>query len=101
MSSLVIGTIGLMLFFLPVLGIPISAFGLLFGLLGLLAALFGSRVGGAARLRWTLAGIAVSCLGLAVNIAIAYAPAGYLPSRDVPQLWQTAPDRPSVPPPAP
>jgi hypothetical protein len=99
MSSLVIGTIGLMLFFLPVLGIPITAFGLLFGLLGVLTALFG-RAGGGARLRWTLAGIAVSCLGLAVNIAIAYAPAGYLPGRDVPQMWQLPPDRPYVPPPA-
>jgi ABC-type Fe3+-siderophore transport system permease subunit len=100
MSSLVLGTIGLMLFFLPVLGIPISAFGLLFGLLGLVAALFWSKGGGGARLRWTLAGIAVSFLGLAVNIAIAYAPAGYLPGRDVPQLWQSPPDRPYVPPPA-
>ena len=83
MSSLVIGTIGLMLFFLPVLGIPISAFGLLFGLLGLLVTLVGGRAGGGARLRWTLAGIAVSCLGLAVNIAIAYAPGlpGAMPGR--------------------
>ena len=100
MSSLVMGTIGLMLFFLPVLGIPISAFGLLFGLLGLLAALFGGRIGGAARLRWTLAGIVVSCMGLAVNVALAYAPAGYLPGRDVPQLWQLPPDKPFVSPPA-
>lgn len=99
MSSVVIGTIGLMLFFLPVLGIPLSAFGLLFGLLGLLAAFFGGRAGGGVLLRWTLAGIAVSCLGLAVNVAIAYAPAGYLPGREVPQLWQSSPDRPYVPPP--
>jgi ABC-type Fe3+-siderophore transport system permease subunit len=100
MTSLVVGTIGLMLFFLPVLGIPISAFGLFFGVLGLLVAFFGTRAGGGARLRWTLAGIAVSCLGLAVNVAIAYAPAGYLPGREVPKSWQSPPDRPFVSPPA-
>jgi hypothetical protein len=100
MSSVVIGTIGLMLFFLPVLGIPLSAFGLLFGLLGLLARLFSAGAGRGVLLRWTLAGIAVSCLALAVNVAITYAPAGYLPGRDVPQSWQTPPDRPYVPPPA-
>lgn len=100
MSSLVIGTIGLMLFFMPVLGIPVSAFGLLFGILGLVMAFVGSTVGGGARLRWTLAGIAVSCLALAVNIAIAYAPAGYLPGREASQPWQSPPDRPYVPPPA-
>lgn len=100
MSSLVIGTIGLMLFFLPVLGIPLSAFGLLFGLLGLLATFLRGRPAGGAALRWTLAGIAVSSLALAVNVAIAYAPAGYLPGGEVPQLWQVAPNRGYVPPPA-
>ena len=100
MSSLVIGTIGLMLFFLPVLGIPLSAFGLFFGILGLLAMFVGGKARSGTIVRWTLAGIAVSCLGLAVNVAIAYAPAGYLPGRDVPRLWQTPPDRPYVPPPA-
>ena len=80
MSSLVLGTIGLMLFFLPVLGIPISAFGLLFGILGVAASFFTGGV----QLRWSLAGLATSAAALAVNIAIAYAPAGYLPGRDVP-----------------
>jgi hypothetical protein len=97
MSSLVLGTIGLLLFFLPILGIPISAFGLCFGILGLAAAFFTGGV----QLRWSLAGIATSAAALAVSIAIAYAPAGYLPDRDVPQLWQSPPDRPYIPPPAP
>jgi hypothetical protein len=99
MSTLVIGTIGLMLFFLPILGIPLSAFGLFFGILALLAALFRTRAGIGVLLRWTLAGIAVSSLSLAVNVAITYAPSGYLPCRKVPQLWQTTPDTPYVPPP--
>jgi hypothetical protein len=100
MSSLVIGTIGLMMFFLPVLGIPLSSFGLLFGILGLLAAILQGKAGRGVFLRWTLAGIAVSCLALAVNVAITYAPAGYLPGRAVPQSWQSPPDRPYVPPPS-
>lgn len=72
MTSLVLGTIGLLLFFLPILGIPISAFGLLFGLIGLGATLFG----GGAMLRWSVAGMGLSFLALAINIAIAYTPAG-------------------------
>ena len=95
MTSLVIGTIGLGIFFFPVLGIPISAAGMLFGLVALVVTW---RTGGLG-LRWALSGIAASVLGLAVNVAITYAPAGYLPSRDVPRLWQTPPVRPYVPPP--
>jgi hypothetical protein len=97
MASLVLGSIGLLFFFFPVLGIPFSAFGLFFGVLGC----FAARSAGGARLRWTLAGIAISSVALAVNIAIVYAPAGYLPGPKVPELWQTPPDRPNVPPPAP
>jgi hypothetical protein len=96
MTSLVIGTIGLMFFFFPVLGIPLGAVGLLFGLVGFLAGSFG----GPASLRWSLAGAAVSALALAVNGALAYAPAGYLSGREVPRPWQSPPDRPYVPPPA-
>jgi hypothetical protein len=96
MSSLVLGMIGLLLFFLPILGIPISVCGLFFGLVGLGAVFFPTGTS----LRWSLAGVAASALALAINIAIVYAPAGYLPGRKVPQMWQTVPDRPYVPPPA-
>jgi hypothetical protein len=96
MTSLVLGVIGLMLFFMPILGIPISVLGLFFGLLGLSAVLLG----GGATLRWSLGGIAVCALALLANIAIAYAPSGYIPGRDTPPLWQNVYDRPYVPPPA-
>jgi hypothetical protein len=43
----------------------------------------------------------MSALALAINIAIAYAPQGYLPDRKAPQLWQTVPKTPYVVPPAP
>jgi hypothetical protein len=35
MTSLVLGTVGLLLFFLPILGAPISGLGALIGLIGI------------------------------------------------------------------
>jgi hypothetical protein len=97
MSSVVLGLIGLLLGWMPVLGIPISACGLFFGLVGLVAAFFPSG----AILRWSLAGVAVCSVALAVTVALAYAPAGYQNDPAVPPPWQRVPDRPSNPPPAP
>jgi hypothetical protein len=75
MTSLVLGVIALVLFFLPILGIPLSAFGLLFGIVGFFLSLASSTT----NLRWSLAGIATSALALAINLAIVYAPGGYTP----------------------
>jgi hypothetical protein len=97
MTSLVLGVIGQLLFFLPILGLPISACGLLLGILATLAALAGRGP----TLRWSLGGVAVSALALAINLAILYAPAGYLPDRKVPKLWNPVPGIPYVAPPAP
>ena len=98
MASLVLGTIALMLFFLPVLGIPIGVLGLLFGLLGFGVALFRPRVS----LRWCLGGIAMSTLALALHIGIVFAPSGNIPTgQHHPPPWRSVPDRPYVPPPAP
>jgi hypothetical protein len=97
MTSLVLGTIGLMLFFLPILGIPISVLGLFFGLVGVGGALFRPGVS----LRWGLGGIGMSALALALNIGIVFAPAGYIPTGgQQPPPWRAVPDRPHVPPPA-
>jgi hypothetical protein len=90
----VLGTIGLILSILPVLSIPLSACGLLCGLIGLAIALWRKPED----LRWSVAGVAMSGLALAVAIGLAYAPEGYL-QRKVPQLWQSVPDRPYVAPP--
>jgi len=68
----------------------------LFGLIGIVVS-FSS---GGVRLRWSLMGSAVSVLALSINIAIAYAPGGYLPEPFGRPLWQDVPDRPYVPPPA-
>jgi hypothetical protein len=97
MASLVLGTVALMLFFLPVLGIPISVLGLVFGLVGFGAALFRPGVS----LRWGLGGICMSALALLLNVGIVFAPAGYVPTGGhQPQPWRGVPDRPYVPPPA-
>jgi hypothetical protein len=96
MASLVLGVIALLLFFLPILGIPLSLCGIILGVIGLLAS-FAVR---GTYLRWTLAGLATSCLALAINVAIAYSPAGYLHDHNVPRPWQPVPDRPYVAPPA-
>jgi hypothetical protein len=97
MTSLVLGTVGVLLSFLPILGLPISAFGVLFGILGLI----GVLLGGGAALRWSVAGLILSALALAINVALFYAPSTNLMDREVPKRPQLVSDRPFVPPPAP
>jgi hypothetical protein len=94
--SLALGTVGLLLFFLPILGGPISAFGLLFGLVGIVV----SASTGGVRLRWSLLGSTLSALALTINLAIYFAPGGVLPPFTSRPLWQEVPDRPFVSPPA-
>ena len=96
LTAVVLGVVGLVLFFLPILSIPLGGVGLVFGFAGFVLALMGGR----SSLRWSVAGIALSCLALAISLAIAQAPAGYLPSRAIPLDTQRVPDRPYVPPPA-
>ncbi len=96
LASLVLGAVGLILFFLPVLGIPLAGIGSLFGLAGLLAALCGGR----SSLRWSALGTALCVLALAADIAIALAPGDALPHQAVPRTWQPATGNPYVAPPA-
>jgi hypothetical protein len=96
MTSLVLSFIGAILFFLPILGTPISGIALGLGIVGLILAPFTAGP----TLRWSLGGIAASTLALSLNLLIIYAPAGYQPERKVPTPWQHVPDRPYVPPPA-
>lgn len=96
MLSMVLGSIGLLLFFLPILGLPISVIGLLIGGLGIAARLSsGGRL-----LRWSLQGCGISALAMAVNLAIICAPYGYMEPPLVPPPWQPVSDRPYNPPPA-
>ncbi len=96
LTSVILGAVGVLLFFLPILSIPLGGVGLVFGLSSLVLAL----VGGWTSLRWSIAGVVTSGLALAVGIAIAQAPAGYLPTGTVPLNTQPVPERPYVPPPA-
>jgi hypothetical protein len=97
MTSLVIGLIGMLLFFLPILGGPISAIGLGFGVIGFVGALFSKTTS----LRWSLGGILACSVALVVNLAIDWAPTENLPQRIEPALWRQPAARPYVPPPAP
>ncbi len=96
MSSIVLAVIGAILFFLPILGAPISGIALGFGIAGLIASPFTKG----ASLRWSLGGIAASMLALGLNILIICAPSGYEPDRKVPTMWHAVPDKPFVAPPA-
>jgi len=93
MTSLVLGTIGLLITIFPILSIPLTAFGLLCGFIGL----FLSIGSGGRALRWSLAGIGMCTIVLVLDIAIALTPARYLPGRNVPELWRQEKERPYVP----
>ena len=97
MTSLVLGVIAMFFGVVPVLGLPISLFALLFGLVGLGAAAL--RLG--PTFRSCMTGVGASLLAAGVNFAVAYMPAGYQGEPDAPHIWQQPPDRPSNPPPAP
>ena len=86
----------MLLFFLPVLSIPLGGIGVIFALVAIVLALRGSWTS----LRWALAGLVVSGTALTVGVAIAEAPAGYLRSQAIPLNSQPVPERPYVPPPA-
>src|SRR6478672_2315837 len=72
LASVVLGAIGLMLFVLPILAIPISACGLVAGGIGVIAAKYSKLIDG----RLALAGAGVCLLAIGVELAIAYAPSG-------------------------
>jgi len=92
----VLGIISLLLAFLPILGVPLGAIGLAFGILGVSMAFFSPS----ANLRWSLAGVAVCGLALGVNMALTLSPQGYIPERNAMPPWEPPRDRPSNPPPA-
>jgi len=96
MTSMVLGTTALVLFFMPILGLPLSVLGMLIGLAGVGVNL----AGGCINLRWAAMGVIVCGLALGINVALAFAPTGYSQSWPAPPLWQSVPDRPWVPPPA-
>lgn len=96
MTSFVLGVIGLLLFFLPILGAPLSACGILCGVVGIV----GPWAPSSTSVRWAWAGLAASCMALGINVAVAYAPAGYLHFSGVPRQGRPASDHSYVAPPS-
>ncbi len=95
-TSLILGAVGLFIFIFPILSIPLGGIGLLFGLIGMAMAIFNRGAGA----RWSLAGIALSGLTLAIGVSIAQTAAGYLSTPPHSAVEEPVPDRPFVPPPA-
>lgn len=97
MASLVLATVALILFFMPVLGIPLSACGVGCGVIALVGGIFVPRMS----LRWSAAGTALSAIALALNLALAFSPTEQLiPEPEAVSLWQRAQERPFVAPPS-
>lgn len=90
-----LATTAALLFFLPILSIPLAGVG---GAIGVLAVFVGRE--GGQTLRWAVLGIVSSLSALAITLAIAFAISAEVPGRSVSRMWQTAPGRPYVPPPA-
>ncbi len=97
LASVVLGTIGLMLFVLPILAIPISGCGMIAGIVAAAIATMTNSID----LRLSLLGIVLSCVALSVDTAIAYAPGGYFVRPAEPASSSPALPRPFIPPPAP
>ncbi|MCE5268320.1 MAG: hypothetical protein LLG00_10590 [Planctomycetaceae bacterium] len=95
-TAVVLGCIGLLLFFMPVLSVPLGCTGLGFGVLGLLLALWH----GWATLRWAIGGLVLSGLALGVGLAMSRAAAGFLPTRPIPLDTRPVAQQPYIPPPA-
>jgi hypothetical protein len=97
-GSACLGTIGLMLFFLPILSIPIALSGLLVGILGIL--LRGGETPNG--FRWAIVGVILCSAVASFSSAIAYASTGEITDlhRPVQKTYQSGLQSTTVPPPA-
>jgi hypothetical protein len=97
LASVVLGAIGLMLFVLPIVAIPISVCGLAAGISGIALSGFLKNID----VRLAVAGAVVCTLAIGVEMAIAYAPSGDWGQPADPSTSSPAMPRPYVAPPAP
>jgi hypothetical protein len=95
-TSVVLGAVGVVLFFLPILSIPLGGIGVLFGLAGIVLA---SR-GGVTSVRWSIAGLVVSGAALGTGIAIANTAADHPRTPTSSTHIERVHAQPYVPPPA-
>ncbi len=94
LASVILGSVGTLLFFLPVLGLPLGAVGLAFGIIGLAMAFFGSQ-----SLRWCVAGVVVSAVAVGIGFVLNQSPQGFLTPQTAPRE-ERVPSELYVPPPA-
>lgn len=97
LASVILAAIALLMFFLPVLSLPISGAALVVGAAGAWAAMRGGR----SRLRLSVAGVLLAICAQGIVWSIAMAPSGYFAPRSVFPNWRPIPAGPYVPPPAP
>lgn len=95
-ASFVLAMIGLLVFALPILGLPISAIA---GLLAIAGAIVGFARDDVSGLRWSVAGLGLSLASVAINLAINFAPLDNGFQRNVPNPDRIE-KRPYVAPPA-
>jgi drug/metabolite transporter (DMT)-like permease len=95
-ASMVLAIISLLLFFLPIMSIPLSIIGIGLALVSLpLNAWLAHE-----NLRWAIAGLCTALASLGIALAVNDAPLKVQRSYEVPRLWQEPAARPYVPPPA-
>jgi hypothetical protein len=95
-SAVTLSAIGMLLFVLPILSIPVSCAGVCVGAAGV----FAGRVRIQSSVRMAVAGIILGCVSLGLGTAIALGPSGYFAPRAVFPAVERVPPRPYVPPPA-
>jgi len=97
LAALLLGSVALLLSFLPILSVPFGGIGLLLGALGLVVSLLERRRG----LLWPIGGVVLPALGLAVGLALGNAPEGYMPNLAGAARFEPEPSpQPFVSPPA-
>ena len=92
LAAAVLGTVAAVLILLPILSIPLSALGLLCGIIGTVVAWRGYPTS----LRVAAAGTVLCAVVLGTSLLIDFAPRSETPSPAVPRLWQQPPARPSA-----
>jgi hypothetical protein len=102
--SVVLGSIALGLFFMPILSIPIACAGLLASICKLIQARVvpASPLSRTARneLRWAIIGCALCSAIVALGFVIAYAPLGETPGQSPPSAFWASPGSVYIAPPA-
>ena len=102
--SVVLGSIALALFFLPILCIPIAIFGLLAGIARIVRFLVTREMQTVphvkSEMRWSIIGCALCMTVVVLDFIVAYAPLGETPRREPPLPFWTPPGQAYVSPPA-